>query len=151
MNSPHQVELAVEWGAGHPMKAELSRILSKYEIPSVIGVQMDSILVDSIFGQHATKLPHRHHDIKSLSLEAPKIDASIRDDLWRKFEDLKQQLTFDNDIAAKGYLGKVEKSCPLFMPSFQGIDGKVGESVLTWFVSLSLCYVKTIQLFCLGY
>jgi len=137
MHSPQQEGFAYEWGLGHPMKQGLVDILIKYEIPSVIGVQVDSFLVDAIFGQHASKPSHRHHDVKSLSLEAPKTNGSIRKDVWKDFEDLKQQLILDLDKnpSPTGYIKKVEKFCPIFMQSFQDF-GKRVEEILPWFVQL---------------
>lgn len=134
-------EFPYDWGLGNRLKEGLIAILKKYVIPSVIGVKVDTFLVHAIFGQRSSKPSYRHHFVKSLSLTAPETDVSIREDVWKNFEDLKQHLTQisdnDNNGSPSGYMETVEKSCPKFMKSFPGLEDREGvEKIFPWFVPL---------------
>lgn len=139
MNSPQEAGPALKWGLGNYFMADLVGLLSKENIPSAIGIQVDSLLVDAIFGQHAKKRLHRRHVVKSLTVEAPQTDGSIRKDVWGEFEDLKKRLTLD-DYTPSNYVEEVKRSCPKFMQNFQTLGGrKEVERVLTWCVRLCQC------------
>ena len=126
---------AYSWRSGHQKKARVAMALSKYNIPSVIGVQVDSFLIEAVFGQCTSKHFRRHHSIKSLSVTAPEIDNFTRKDLSSKFQELKKNLAFDKNPYAYDYLKTVEESCPLFLGSFPDFgDAEVVRQALSWFV-----------------
>jgi hypothetical protein len=85
----------MDWSSGHPEKHAIITHLLKYRIPSKYIVPIDSILVNSIYGQHARKSARHRHEVQQLGLDIS-LDSDSRRVIYTAFESCKDQFDVNN-------------------------------------------------------
>lgn len=94
MPSHRHVALAcnatMDWSLGHPEKHTIITHLLKFRIPSKYIVPIDSILVNSIYGQHAKKSARHRHEVQQLGFDIS-LDSDSRRLMYTAFENYKDQ------------------------------------------------------------
>jgi hypothetical protein len=85
----------MDWRLGHPQKYVLISHLLTFLIPSKDIVPIDSIVIQSIFGQHAKKSSRHTHNVQQLSPDIS-LDPGTRFQIYTVFENKKTQFDLDN-------------------------------------------------------
>jgi hypothetical protein len=90
-----QCTTTMDWNLGHPEKHAIITHLLKFRIPSKYIVPIDSILVASIYGQHARKSARHRHDVQQLAFDIS-LDPDSRQLIHTAFENYKDQLDINS-------------------------------------------------------
>jgi hypothetical protein len=85
----------MDWTLGHPEKHAIITHLLRSRIPSKEIVPLDSILVESIYGQHARKTTRHKHDVQQLSIDVS-LDPDMRLLIYTAFESYKDQFDINS-------------------------------------------------------
>lgn len=97
-------------------------------------MEVDSILIDAIYGQHSAKAPNRRHDVKSLAPTPPETGADERKLIYETFEAIKGGLNFQ--ISDLDYIKKTDRcSQDLFDVGVFSGNKEETTSVIRWYGS----------------
>ena len=111
----------------------ISDHLKKAMFDSATVIEIDSIIVPSLFGQRSKKKNKRVHQVKTLSM-ACVVDQETKDKIFQAFQEKKDELNFEdpkaylditNQMAASLY-----ENCPLLQK-----HGSDSEAIIEWFAS----------------
>lgn len=123
---------AKKWGNGPSGKFAIAKELIKWEYPAQAVVDIDSMIVDAIFGQHGEKKKiGRVHKVLSLSTRSDLSTPATRQAIRVAFEKIKERLDFKDHkayIAAAQELARdLAKQDPL-INAYEGL----GTEIATW-------------------
>lgn len=85
----------MDWTLGHPGKYAILSHLLRFRIPSKYISPIDSILVESIYGQHARKSARHKHNVQQISLDVS-TDPVSRQLIYTAFECYKDQFDINS-------------------------------------------------------
>lgn len=140
---------ATLWGKGHSGKYNIAKQLLKGAFPAQAVVDIDSMIIDAVFGQHGEKKKiGRVHKVLPLSarnnLSTPITSTAI----WLTFERSKKALDFEDP---KGYIataqkiaGDIAKQDPLIKAY-----GEIGMEIASWY-ALNTLHINSMFKFNIG-
>lgn len=133
----------MDWTLGHPEKHTIVTHLLTFRIASNVIVPIDSMVIDSIYGQHTRKSARHRHFVQQFSFDTA-IDPVARVQIYTAFETHKALLDINNAVS---YLETSSNIAKLIYDGVETIKsiGDDSYDTLLWYVIILITWTSSIN------